>query len=104
MSWYVTAPERKDMRRMRESGMNIRDIHALFPRRSFSTIHRHVRDISVEPGRPRSHRKCDPLAALRLRAEPFRLTYQEIGERFGVTKVAVFTACQRYLERQEARA
>jgi DNA invertase Pin-like site-specific DNA recombinase len=102
MSWYVTAKERNDMRRMRAAGMTLRAINALYPKRATMTIHKHIRDVPVPPNRARTHRRCDPVAALRLREQG--LTFRAIATKFGVSATAVFMACQRYLEKQEAQA
>jgi hypothetical protein len=102
MSWYVTARERNDMRRMRANGMTLRAINALYPRRASTTVHKHIRDVPLPPNRSRTHRKCDPVAALRLRDQGH--TFRAIAAKFGVSTVAVFNSCKRYLEKQEARA
>lgn len=102
MGWYVTAKERNDMRRMRANGMTLRAIHALYPHRGSMTVYKHVRDVEVPPNRARAHRRCDPVAAIRLRQQGLKL--HEIAAKFGVSKVAVFNSCKRYLEKQEAQA
>jgi hypothetical protein len=102
MGYYVTAPERNAMRKMRADGTSIRALCALYPHRSCFTVYKHVRDVPIPPNLPRSNRKCDPIAALRLREQG--LTWRAIGDRFKMSGPGVFMSCQRYLEKQEAQA
>lgn len=91
MRRFLSDAERADMRRLREARKSISAIQAVHPDWSEATIRRAVAGVDVPRSSPWS-RRCDPAVALRLRT--MGLTFSAIGERFGVTKVAAFLACQ----------
>jgi hypothetical protein len=87
----VSPEQRASMRAMRASGMAVDAIADNFRQFSYGAVWSHVNDVLLlVPVRPR-HRRVDPIAVLRLRDEA-GLKFPEIGERFGVSKVAAFQA------------
>lgn len=89
----ITLPQAREARRLRELGWQIAAIRkAVMPHVCECTVRRCVS--GIEYHRPR---KVDPVAALRLKEAGW--TFRRIGEQFGASPVAAFTAVRRAKKR-----